>query len=200
MGDPHNIPDNINLNTREQTLQSGPLGQMLTDLHGTGRSIVVSGHSAGGAAVQTFFSQNPEYFAKVDGVALLAPAEYHAEFAVAAATHGVPAVFAVHSDDPIQVVHGDDFVGKVVAGATPGVDIVSRASYDRSLPSYLAALPDMTVPVNIIGAHDQDGYVLSFHDDITGMFPGTEQLPDGMVRQRYVDTDGTVITVDVGTF
>lgn len=199
---PHNLVDNINLNARERTLQTGPLGQMLDDLHATGRSVVVTGHSAGGAAVQTFFSTNPDYFDKVAGIAALAPAEVHTEFAVLAAAHGTPAIVAVHTDDPINVVHGDvhDMAGKIVADAMPGVDYLSRASYDRSLPPLLAGLPDATMPVNLIGGHDHDGYVYSFGEQIKDMFPGTEQLPDGMVRQRVVDADGTVFTVDTGTF
>lgn len=58
---PSGIADNVYQNDREQTLVDGPIADVITSLHDSGRSVVVTGHSAGGAAVQTLLSSAPTW-------------------------------------------------------------------------------------------------------------------------------------------
>ena len=194
---PPTVPDNIALNTYEQSLVDGPLADILTSLHETGRSVVVTGHSAGGAALQTLFERRPELASTVDGVALLAPAEYHLEFA--AVMGDVPIAVIVHTDDPIILAHVDEVPAIIKMGSAPNVTYISEGS-GTSLLGGVPGFLENAAQGDFANAHDQAVYAHNHADVITGMFPGSEPLDNGMVRQRFVDSDGSVQYVETGTY
>ncbi|HWL44881.1 MAG TPA: hypothetical protein VNQ73_18200 [Ilumatobacter sp.] len=181
------LADNVNLNAREQTLIDGPLGDFLIELDGMGKNIVVTGHSAGGAAVQTLFARRPELIQHVAGVALLAPAEIHADFG--RLMGDTPVLYAIHSDDPINLVHNDpaDLVGRIANEHDPGTDVIYRGSRRG-------------VFENVANAHDEWRYAENYRNEILRMFPGGERLDNGMIRQQYVNEDGTMVYIDVPEF
>lgn len=184
---PPKLRDNFRLDVYERTLVSGPLGDYLTHLDGLSKNIVVTGHSAGGAAVQTLFAERPDLIRHVDGVALLAPAEIHDGFANLMGDK--PVLYAIHIDDPISLAHGDpsDLVGNIGNRIADNGRIVYRDSRNGLLE-------------NPLSAHDEWRYADNYHDEIAGMFPGSQALGNGWHRQQYVDEDGTVRYVDVPEF
>lgn len=194
---PPTLLHNVALSAYQQSLADGPMAEILTSLHETGRGVVVTGHSAGGAALQTLFERHPELASTVDGVVLLAPAEYHPEFA--AVMGDVPIAVIVHSDDPILLAHADEIPAIIRTGLAPNVTFISENS-GTSLVGGVPGLIENAAQGNVANGHDQSVYAKNHADVITGMFPGSEQLDNGMVRQRFVDSDGSVQYVDTGTF